>query len=67
MGTLRPTLHTERLRLEPLTEDHLELLVELDSDPEVLRHIVGRALTRKEVLTDSAPRRLRTDDLGRGT
>ena len=46
----RPRLGTERLRLEPLTTEHTELLVELDSDPEVLRFIFGRALTREESL-----------------
>jgi RimJ/RimL family protein N-acetyltransferase len=47
---MRPELSTPRLRLEPLTPDHAELLVALDSDPEVLRHIFGRALTREESL-----------------
>ncbi len=52
----RPVLATERLRLEPLTEAHLELLVELDSDPEVLRFIWGRALSREESLHHGARR-----------
>ncbi|MEJ7794909.1 MAG: GNAT family N-acetyltransferase [Nocardioides sp.] len=46
----RLRLTTERLRLEPLTAEHTELLVELDSDPEVLRFIFGRALSREEVV-----------------
>ena len=62
----RPRLTTERLRLEPLTHDHTELLVELDSDPEVLRHIFGRALSREEVLTERLPGRLRADGPPRG-
>ena len=62
----RPTLHTERLRLEPLTTDHTELLVELDSDAEVLRFIVGRALPREEVVEQHLPRRLRPDGPPRG-
>ena len=62
----RPRLTTERLSLQPLTDAHTELLVELDSDPEVLRHIFGRALTREEVLTDHLPRRLRPDGPPRG-
>jgi RimJ/RimL family protein N-acetyltransferase len=66
VGALRPTLRTARLRLEPLTEDHVELLVELDSDPEVLEHIFGRALTREESVGTWAPKRLLTDGLGRG-
>lgn len=45
----QPTLHTERLRLVPLADDHLELEVELDADPEVMRYLTGRALSRPEV------------------
>lgn len=45
----QPTLRTERLTLVPLADDHLEFEVELDSDPEVMRYIVGRAGTRAEV------------------
>jgi len=45
----QPTLRTERLRLVPLADEHLELEVELDSDPEVMRHLTGRAATRAEV------------------
>lgn len=45
----QPTLHTERLRLVPLADEHLELEVELDSDPEVMRYLYGRAATRAEV------------------
>lgn len=45
----RPTLRTDRLRLVPLAEEHLELEVELDSDPEVMRHLLGRARSRDEV------------------
>jgi len=62
----RPVLTTERLRLEPLTNDHTELLVELDSDPEVLRFVFGRALTRAEVVEDWMPRRTRPDADARG-
>jgi len=46
---VRPTLSTPRIDLEPMTEAHLPLLVDLDSDPEVLRHILGRARTAQEV------------------
>ncbi|VXC14412.1 GNAT family N-acetyltransferase [Nocardioides sp. AX2bis] len=53
----RPVLLTERVRLEPLTAAHTELLVELDSDPEVLRLIHGRALSRDEVVGTYMPRR----------
>lgn len=45
-----PILHTERLLLVPLADRHLELEVELDADPEVMRYLGGRARTRDEVL-----------------
>jgi RimJ/RimL family protein N-acetyltransferase len=51
----RPTLVTQRLRLEPLTAEHGELLAGLDSDPEVMRFITGRARSREEVLRDWLP------------
>jgi len=63
---LRPRLATERLRLEPLTRDHTELLVELDSDAEVLRFVFGRALAREEVVDEHLPRRLRPEGPPRG-
>jgi RimJ/RimL family protein N-acetyltransferase len=44
-----PTLHTPRLTLVPLADEHLELEYELDSDPEVMRYLTGRAATRDEV------------------
>ena len=62
----RPTLVSERLRLDPLTEEHTELLVELDSDPEVLRFIFGRALTREEVTGTWLRTRLRPEAAERG-
>jgi RimJ/RimL family protein N-acetyltransferase len=43
-------LETERLRLAPLTAEHIDLLVDLDSDPEVMRYINGgKASSRAEV------------------
>jgi RimJ/RimL family protein N-acetyltransferase len=45
----QPTLQTDRLRLVPLADEHLHLEVELDSDPEVMRHITGRAASPEEV------------------
>ena len=62
----RPVIHTDRVRLDPLTHEHTELLVELDSDPEVLRFIFGRALTRDEVVDTYLPRRTRPDADARG-
>lgn len=45
----QPKLSTERLRLLPLADEHLEFEVELDSDAEVMRYINGRACSRAEV------------------
>jgi RimJ/RimL family protein N-acetyltransferase len=46
-------LETERLLLRRFTEDDLENLVELDSDPEVMRFITGgRATPREEVANE---------------
>ena len=55
-GLTRPTLHTERLRLEPITDGHTDDLVALCADPEVMRFITGRALTRDEVVEEWMPR-----------
>lgn len=44
------TLQTERIRLVPLSEEHLGHEVELDSHPEVMRYLGdGRGRTREEV------------------
>lgn len=42
-------LTTDRITLVPLSDEHLEYEVELDSDPEVMRYLDGRARTREEV------------------
>ncbi|MFE3455794.1 GNAT family N-acetyltransferase [Nonomuraea sp. NPDC059194] len=42
------TLGTSRILLVPLSDEHLEHEIELDSDPEVMRYL-GRARTREEV------------------
>jgi RimJ/RimL family protein N-acetyltransferase len=52
----QPILRTDRLVLVPLTDEHFDLEVELDSDPDVLRYIVGRARTRDEVAESHARR-----------
>lgn len=56
-----PILHTARLELIPLNDEHFELEVELDSDPEVFRYLDGRAHTRAEV-EQAHQRRLRAGD-----
>ncbi|MFC4069760.1 GNAT family N-acetyltransferase [Actinoplanes subglobosus] len=63
----QPVLRTERMLLLPLTDDHVDLEVELDSDPEVLRYLDGRARTREEVTEFHAKRMelgRRVDGLG---
>jgi RimJ/RimL family protein N-acetyltransferase len=48
-------LETERLTLRRLTTDDLELLVELDNDPEVMRYINnGQPVPRSEVADELA-------------
>jgi RimJ/RimL family protein N-acetyltransferase len=44
------TLQSDRITLVPLSGAHLELEVELDSDPEVMRYLTGRARTREQVM-----------------
>lgn len=45
----QPTLTTDRLVLEPLSDAHLDFEVELDADPEVMRYTAGRPHSRAEV------------------
>lgn len=52
----QPILRTNHLVMLPLAEEHLELEVELDSDPEVLRYLWGRARGRDEVVASHAER-----------
>ncbi len=51
----RPVLTTSRIHLEPMTSQHLPLLVELDADAEVLRYILGRARSEQEAKDYWAP------------
>ncbi len=54
---MRPrALTTERLRLLPVSEADLPFLVELDGDPEVMRHLIGRARTPAEAREFWRPR-----------
>jgi RimJ/RimL family protein N-acetyltransferase len=63
----QPILSTPRLLLVPLADRHLDLEIELDSDPEVMRYITGRAQSPAEV-RDSHDRRMalaeKVDGLG---
>ena len=52
----QPVLRTTRLLLVPLADRHLELEVELDSDPEVLRYIAGWPRSTEEVVASHARR-----------
>jgi RimJ/RimL family protein N-acetyltransferase len=63
----QPILHTDRLLMVPLADRHIELEAELDSDPEVLRYISGRARSRDEVVASHSQRialARRVDGLG---
>jgi RimJ/RimL family protein N-acetyltransferase len=48
--TPHPVLHTPRLRLEPLNLGHLDGLLTVNGDAEVMRYISGQAETREEAL-----------------
>jgi len=61
----QPTLRPARLTLVPLADEHLEWEVELDSDPEVMRYLSGRASSREEVEASHA-RRMTTAQKGDG-
>ncbi|MGW1061832.1 GNAT family N-acetyltransferase, partial [Micromonospora rubida] len=50
----QPVLRTDRLLLVPLADRHLDAEVQLDSDPEVLRYLYGRARSRDEVVESHA-------------
>lgn len=67
MSVTPPVLRTPRLLLVPLADCHLDLEIELDSDPEVLRFLYGRARSRAEVAESHAERMARAgavDGLG---
>lgn len=60
-------LRTARLELFPLSDEHIDFEVDLDSDPEVMRYLSPRASTRDEVLRKHAERMKRAsvaDGLG---
>lgn len=50
-----PTLETERLILRPLTQDDMNLLLDLDSDPEVMRFISDGKPQTKEHYEKAIP------------
>jgi RimJ/RimL family protein N-acetyltransferase len=52
----QPTLRGERLVLVPLADEHIDLEIELDSDPEVLRYLFPRPRTPEETTARHASR-----------
>ena len=52
----QPILRTARLLLVPLADRHIDLELQLDSDPGVLRYLYGRARSEQEVLGSHAHR-----------
>jgi RimJ/RimL family protein N-acetyltransferase len=50
---MRILLETDRLRLRHFTADDVDLLVELDSDPEVMRYITYGAPTPREAYVET--------------
>ncbi|WP_433427595.1 GNAT family N-acetyltransferase [Nonomuraea sp. CA-141351] len=42
-------LRTDRIKLVPLSDEHLEHEIELDADPEVMRYLTSSARSREEV------------------
>lgn len=56
----RPVLRTERIELRPMRPEHLPLLHHLDSDPEVMRYLLGRARSPQETDDFWGPRRADT-------
>jgi RimJ/RimL family protein N-acetyltransferase len=63
---MRPTLHTDRLRLDPITDEHLPLLNGLNADPEVMRYLTGRAADPEETRAEWERRRREYTDEERG-
>ncbi len=55
-------LTTARLRLEPFNQSHLDGLQAMNSDPQVMRYITGRAETREETLASIARVKARWDE-----
>ncbi|QVQ52697.1 GNAT family N-acetyltransferase [Spiractinospora alimapuensis] len=58
---------TERMRLRPITTDDVDNLVELDSDPEVMRYLSGGEATPRETVVDRNLPRLTRHYPGIGT
>lgn len=62
-----PTLSTERLTLVPLLDEHIPFEIELDSNPDVMRYIIGRPRIRDEIISAHGKRlSLPAENPGRG-
>ena len=58
------TVETKHLLLRPFTDADVDLVVELDSDPEVMRYLTGGVATPRAAVVDSVLPRFRSwDDL----
>lgn len=64
--TGQATLHTGRLRLVPLAEQHLDYEVELDSDPEVMRYVGNGTARAADEVACYHRRRLATAERAAG-
>jgi RimJ/RimL family protein N-acetyltransferase len=49
---MKEFLRTERLVLRRFTADDVDLLVEIDSDPEVMHYVTGGLTTSREEIAD---------------
>lgn len=52
LAGMRPFLETQRLALRQFTADDADLLVELDSDPAVMRYLTGGEATAPELVRE---------------
>lgn len=61
-----PVLRTERITLEPVGGEHLDLMVALNADPAVMRHLLGRPATPEETHVEWVRRLVDRSDADRG-
>jgi RimJ/RimL family protein N-acetyltransferase len=52
IGSVETYLETDRLFLRPFTDQDADLLIELDSDPEVMRYLTGGVPTAPQVIRE---------------
>ena len=61
-----PVLTTTRLSLRPVTDGDLSLMIDLNADPKVMAHILGRAATSAETTAEWSERLSHRTDVDRG-